>query len=170
MIMAEEWRRIVAVLANRDLRVAFARIVLETEGGRSGTSGASAVRPRDISALEASGLVLRDEGGRARVDEPALRALLTRASREPRPRGPERFLDETGRIASYPSRLRDELALLRLIAGRVLADDEVVDEAELNARLAPFDPDTARLRRALVDRGFLTRTPSGSRYRRECRG
>jgi DNA-binding transcriptional ArsR family regulator len=54
--------------------------------------------------------------------------------------------------------------LLALLAAQ-LPEGEL-SEPEVSARLSVFGDDPAGLRRALVDSGFLWRTPDGSRYRR----
>ena len=58
-------------------------------------------------------------------------------------------------------------AIVCAVAERHGADaSEVVTERELTERLAPFGPDTAALRRAMVDAEVLERTRSGSEYAR----
>lgn len=70
-----------------------------------------------------------------------------------------------GRLASIPARDRKKLVVYRYLVERVFPDpDEVVNERELNMRLALWHPDVATIRRAFVDRGFVRR--DGMSYRR----
>lgn len=90
----------------------------------------------------------------------------------PRPRPAKdditRFLDGTGRIDRYPAAAGERRELLRWVVERALGIDEVLAEAEVNERLAPYAPaaDVAVLRRHLVDHELLERTASGSQYAR----
>lgn len=68
-----------------------------------------------------------------------------------------------GRLVGLPAKRSRRLPLLDLVAqdfepGRVYGADQV-DQA-----LARWHPDTAALRRYLVDEGFLDRLPDGSRW------
>ncbi|MEJ1087203.1 DUF2087 domain-containing protein [Microbacterium sp. Mu-80] len=69
------------------------------------------------------------------------------------------------RIDRYPSQHDERDSFLQFLAGRILAADETLTEAELGTRLDALTTDTARLRRALVDHGILTRDPAGTSYR-----
>ena len=78
-----------------------------------------------------------------------------------------RHYDAGGRLLTWPAResLR-ALCLWTLWARLKPAQD--YSESELNAQLRVFHAfeDHALLRRLLCDRGYLTRTPDGRRYRR----
>jgi hypothetical protein len=69
-----------------------------------------------------------------------------------------------GRLVRMPARLRKKGVILRHILGDVLPDDRAIEEPELNARLARWNPDVAALRRYLVDGGLVDR--AGMTYRR----
>lgn len=70
-----------------------------------------------------------------------------------------------GRLRSIPARERKKLVIYRFLVDRVLPDpDEVVQERDLNMRLALWHPDVATIRRAFVDRGLVRR--DGMAYRR----
>lgn len=69
------------------------------------------------------------------------------------------------RLASIPARERKKLVVYRYLLDRVLPDPgEVVQERDLNMRLALWHPDVATIRRALVDLRLATR--EGMQYRR----
>jgi predicted transcriptional regulator len=73
------------------------------------------------------------------------------------------FTDEEGRFTGFPSQRKKYLVLVRHTL-RAFEPGAEYDEAEVNSRLARFHDDTARLRRSLVDFGFMGRTRSGDRY------
>jgi hypothetical protein len=157
-----DWRPILAALANPHARRLFAAIVLDESPDSIGLSPSK--RRQATTMLVRAGLV-REVGERL-VGQPEVFGRVLVAAAEPRASGPERFLNERGEIDRYPYDATERRALLRLVADRALAVDEVVSEAELNERLAAFGPDTAALRRALVDEEILERTRSGSEYAR----
>jgi hypothetical protein len=66
------------------------------------------------------------------------------------------FLADDGSLRSIPTRIRKRLVILDHLAQR-FEPGEHYDEPEVNARLRPFHPDVAALRRYLVDEGFLDR-------------
>lgn len=159
-----DWRPAVAALANPHVRRVFAQVVLGVETELLGADLGRSRRRRALDTLLAAGLV-REVDGRV-VEEPgAFPRLLAGASR-PRPTGPERFLDGQGRIDRYPVDAAERRALLALVAEQVLGPEEVVTEKMLGERLARFGPDTATLRRSLVEEELLERTRSGSEYAR----
>lgn len=157
--MAEEWRRVVAALANPDLRLTWARLVAGADE-TDATAGLSPARRRKVlEGLRGAGLV--DE---ASVPRPAVFGeLLAAAPVPPQPTGPERFLRD-GRITQYPASQAERRELLGLVAERAFRSGEVLGEREVNERLAAFHDDVAVLRRYLVDAGLLVRTRSGSSY------
>jgi predicted transcriptional regulator len=73
------------------------------------------------------------------------------------------FTDAEGRITSFPSQQKKVLVLLRHVA-RAFAPGVDYSETEVNRLLERFHDDTARLRRSLVDYGFMARDRDGSRY------
>jgi len=157
-----DWRPVIAALANREARAAWARLVL----GEDGLPGNTRER-RALALLAAAGLASRDEDGRFRPEDGVLRRLLaSSAAARPRPQGVERFLRPDGRIDRFPSGSADRDALLAHVAHAALAPDETLGERELTERLAAFADDPVTLRRYLVDAALLTRTPTGSAYTR----
>jgi hypothetical protein len=160
------WRPVFAALANATARRVYAEAVVS--GGASATWNAlSPSRRRHVLALlESSGLVASEGDGSLRADGRVFAEVLAAAPAARRPVGPERFLRPDGRIAAYPAAAGERRELLALIAARAFTDDEILDEREVNARLAAYADDVAVLRRYLVDHELLERTPSGSEYAR----
>jgi hypothetical protein len=73
------------------------------------------------------------------------------------------FLDAEGRIKQFPARRKK----LRVVLGYVSQSFEPgvrYSEKKVKEILARFNPDTARLRRALVDFGFMEREGGGGDY------
>lgn len=66
------------------------------------------------------------------------------------------FLADDGSLRSIPTRLRKRLVVLDHLAQQ-FEPGQHYPEAEVNARLRPFHPDVAALRRYLVEEGFLDR-------------
>lgn len=157
--MAEEWRAVVAALANPDMRLTWVRLVAgasETDA----TAGLSPARMRKVLAgLRGAGLIDEASVPRASV----FTEVLAASPVPPRPSGPERYLRD-GRIDRYPAAQGERAELLALVASRAFRSGEVLTEAEVNERLATFHDDVAVLRRYLVDFGLLVRTRSGSSY------
>lgn len=69
------------------------------------------------------------------------------------------------RLVSIPARERKKQVVYRYLLDQVLPDpQELVQERDLNMRLALWYPDVATIRRALVDLRLATR--EGMQYRR----
>jgi hypothetical protein len=176
---APDPRRIAAVLANDDMRILYASIVL----GQPSTLSAATTK-KALAALIASGLVhygqvdVDGAGGRATVGDAGtsgaprvvasaqvFRDLLAQHPPKIIATGVHRFLRD-GRIDRYPSAAHERIELLRWVVGQALTTDEVLTERDVNERLARFADDVAALRRYLVDAELLERTASGSSYAR----
>lgn len=79
-----------------------------------------------------------------------------------------KFCDTRGRITRWPPRRRQQVICLEYLASKVVMND-VLDEPGINEvikRWIAFG-DHLRVRRALVDHGFIKRYRDGSRYWRE---
>ncbi len=156
------WRHVVAALADPDRRELYARIlVAEADGLPLVAADLNAGQRRRLRGLIGAGLVA-DGGTLVGVD--AFSPLLAAAPPGVAP-GPERFV-RGGRVLGLPRRSADREALFELLAARVLAPDEVVDEATITGRLAGLTDDPVAWRRYLVDAGVLVRDPAGRRYER----
>lgn len=154
----QEWRPIIAALANPDMRRVIGLLIVgdDVEGFLARRSPSR--RRHTVAALRRAGIVDEDLTLREDVFERVLR-------REParRATGIDRFLRD-GRIAQYPANPSERERLLRWVAARALRPGEVIDEREINARLAAFSDDTAVLRRYLVDLGLVERRRDGTEY------
>jgi DNA-binding transcriptional ArsR family regulator len=73
------------------------------------------------------------------------------------------FVGPDGRFAAFPTQAKKALVLVRH-ALQAFAHGETYTEKQVNERLLRFSDDTARIRRAFVDHGFMRRTPDGARY------
>lgn len=73
------------------------------------------------------------------------------------------FVDADGRIKAFPVQAKKALVLVRY-ALAAFAPGVTYSEAQVNETLKRFSDDTARLRRAFVDHGFMQRTPDGAAY------
>jgi biotin operon repressor len=73
------------------------------------------------------------------------------------------YLDGDGRIKAFPVQRKKELALLRHVV-RAFEPGRRYAEKEVNALLRRFSDDTARLRRYLVEFGFMNRQGGGGEY------
>jgi hypothetical protein len=153
--VSERWRGVAAALLNPDLRAVLAESMGVAEMG-------TARRQRAASRLIEIGLLSETDAGVV-FDEAFVRELLAEQPR-PRPSGPLRFLDGSGRIDRYPVQSGDRAELLRWVAEQAFVPGEVLSERATNERLARFTGDVAVLRRYLVDAELLERTRSGSEY------
>jgi hypothetical protein len=73
------------------------------------------------------------------------------------------FLDENGRLITFPAQQKKEEAVLRHIV-KVFEPGKRYSEKEVNEMLSEFNEDTARLRRNLVEFGFMNREGGGGAY------
>jgi len=156
------WRAIIAALSDERAREIYARIVLRQPVEEALDALPAKKARRIVDMLMRAGLAVREEQGYEAVTDVFTRAL-TAAGGPARAEGIDRFFAH-GRLTSYPSRADDRHALLVHLASRVLDPGETIAEKDINQRLSEVTDDTARIRRALVDEGLITRTPSGSRY------
>jgi predicted transcriptional regulator len=76
------------------------------------------------------------------------------------------FSDEDGRFTAFPAQEKKYKVLVR----HVLRDFDVgvrYSEKEVNMKLMRYNKDTARLRRSLIDYGYMARERGGTAYWRE---
>ncbi len=73
------------------------------------------------------------------------------------------FMHEDGRIRAFPAQRKKELAILRHVV-KAFEPGRRYSEKEVNTVLRRFNADTARLRRHLVDFGFMLRQGGGGDY------
>ena len=155
--MTNEWRRVVAALANPERRRVYASLVLGVA-----PDVAAPRLARALAALADAGLVRLSADGSTTVVDNVFADLLA-LEPEIRREGLDRFVVD-GRITQYPAKAALRRELLEWVAGRIPSGDHT--EPALNELLAAFVDDVASLRRYLVDDGLLERTPDGGSYRR----
>jgi hypothetical protein len=120
-----------------------------------------------LGRLVSGALVVEVEKGSYQVDRDAF-ASAARSSRPPRPDEPPdvdgsedevkvlRAFVRDGRLVSIPTSRTKRLVILNRLAA-LFEVGARFDEREVNARLRVWHPDTAALRRYLVDEEFLAR-------------
>lgn len=156
------WRRVMAALANRDVRIAYAQIVL---GEEVLADAKEQRRHRAITVLLEAGLVERTGSDDYQASETIFRDLLSQQPKRQPKTGVDRFL-RLGRIDRYPASAADRRELLAWIVGEAIQPGEDLTERQVNERLLSYTDDVVLLRRYLVDFGLLERTASGSSYSR----
>ncbi|TBN58025.1 DUF2087 domain-containing protein [Glaciihabitans arcticus] len=155
--MSNEWRRVVAALANAERRTVYAALVV------GATPDIPAQRlEKALAALADAGLVSRSTDGTPTVIEGVFAELLA-AEPEVRRDGVDRFIRD-GRIEQYPAKPAQRREILEWAVATLPPGDHT--EAALNQALCLLVDDFASLRRYLVDESLLERTPDGSSYRR----
>ncbi|MFC9353078.1 DUF2087 domain-containing protein [Arthrobacter sp. NPDC057013] len=157
------WRRVMAALANRDARTAYAQIVLGAAPDEMSPSLAGQRRERAIAALLDAGLVERTAGNELEASESIFHDLLTQQPKRQPQTGVARFM-RLGRIDRYPANQTERRELLAWIAGETFEPGEELTERRVNERLLSYTDDVVLLRRYMIDFGVLERTPSGSSY------
>lgn len=156
------WRRVMAALANRDARTAYAQIVL---GEEALADAKEQRRNRATAVLLEAGLVQRTGSGAFQASEAIFRDLLSQQPKRQPKTGVDRFL-RLGRIDRYPASAADRRQLLAWIVSEAIQPGEDLTERQVNERLLSYTDDVVLLRRYLVDFGLLERTASGSSYSR----
>lgn len=73
------------------------------------------------------------------------------------------YLSPDGRLLAFPAQRKKEDAILRYVV-RVFEPGRRYSEKDVNQILAQFSEDTARLRRSLVEFGFMERQGGGGDY------
>jgi len=117
--------------------------------------------------------VVREEDGVYELDEKAIETLARGQFEGKRPQYEEKpddirkvlkaYLSPDGTLKQIPMEKKKMLVILNFIVD-VFAFDATYTEKEVNTILRRFNPDTAVLRRYLVDHGFMAREGNGSKY------
>lgn len=96
---------------------------------------------------------------------PANAELTASDARLTQPAALRRFLDRDARITTWPSKQKDQQAVLDYLIGKFSLGQDYT-EAQVNVLLNAWHTygNPAYLRRYLVDAGLLQRTPDGARY------
>ncbi len=129
---------------------------------RVGLVSARAERPYSVSALDLDRLhvMAREHLAAEALPRLAGDADLGAADRKVL----STFLGDDRRITAFPSQQKKKYLVLVRHTLQAFEPAVVYDEAQVNERLARFNDDTARLRRSLVDFGFMRRDRDGGRY------
>lgn len=96
---------------------------------------------------------------------PANAELNQSDARLTQPAALRRFLDREARVTTWPSKQKDQQAVLDYLIGKFSLGQDYT-EAQVNNLLTTWHTygNPAYLRRSLVDAGLLQRTPDGARY------
>jgi hypothetical protein len=158
---AQDWRPVIAALANDDARRILALLSLGMDADAELASMAPS-RGRHLRARLLGTGVVEEVAGRL-VLLPRRFATMLAADAPRRPQGVMRFVRD-GRIQEFPANSAERHDLLAWVAADAFAPDDTLSEREVNERLADYHSDTALLRRYLVDAGLLRRSSDGSAY------
>ena len=117
--------------------------------------------------------VVREEAGIYELDEKAVEALArgqfegTQPDYTDQPEDARKvlkaYLNADGTLKQIPMDKKKLLVILTFVVD-VFEYDATYTEKEVNTILRRFNPDTAALRRYLVDHGFMAREGDGSKY------
>ena len=117
--------------------------------------------------------VVREEEGVYELDEKAVEALArgqfegTQPDYTDQPEDARKvlkaYLNADGTLKQIPMDKKKLLVILTFVVD-VFEYDAAYTEKEVNTILRRFNPDTAALRRYLVDHGFMAREGDGSKY------
>jgi hypothetical protein len=134
--------------------------------------------PRQLAQIERLGLLQKD-GASYRLDEKALEALSRAVLAGRRPAVEAHSNDENadefertviknyslpdGRLKEIPMQEKKLLAILKHVV-QVFEPGVQYNEKQVNEALKRFHPDSATLRRALVDRHMIVRELNGAAY------
>lgn len=155
----QQWKGVLSILANENLRLAAAELILE-EAATSGRSLTEGQRRKARDRLMKSSLFRSEDGT---FNSSFVTEILGSANEPGGTSGVERFLAK-GRIETYPTRARHRDEVLAWACAKVISGGEILSEKAINERLKTVADDHVLLRRYLVDGGWLVRTASGSEY------
>jgi hypothetical protein len=160
---------VLAALADDERMRVAAAVVLGATSSETVATTAGLPKRRALEALtrlEAAGLLRRDRDGGWHFDIELLREIAREARPREQPDDVGEVDQETaavlrtflrgGRLTQIPTQHAKRLVVLDHIC-RLFDIGVRYSEKEVNAFLRAFHPDTAALRRYLVDEGFLTR-------------
>lgn len=159
MESSNQWRPLVAILANPETRRVAAELMLGATLESATDKLSPSKRARVSEALVNSGMVNAETKA---FEASIFRAILDSVA-VPKQHGIERFLDGN-RIRQYPANLEERGKLLAHVAKSVFRPEEVLTEREVNERLLSYSEDVAVLRRYLVDYQLVERRSDGTEY------
>ena len=117
--------------------------------------------------------VVREEDGIYELDEKAIETLARGQFENKQPQYEDKpddvrkvlkaYLNADGTLKQIPMDKKKLMIILNFIVD-AFSFDATYTEKEVNTILRRFNPDTAALRRYLVDHGFMARESDGSKY------
>lgn len=117
--------------------------------------------------------VVREEDGIYELDEKAIETLARGQFENKQPQYEDKpddvrkvlkaYLNADGTLKQIPMDKKKLMVILNFIVD-AFSFDATYTEKEVNTILRRFNPDTAALRRYLVDHGFMARESDGSKY------
>lgn len=157
------WIQVAAGLKNPAMRELLGQVLT----GQDPERGAAGARSsKDLARWEQIGLLRRGQTGAWELNEQLLGDTLAAAGAAKADRsGINRFFDGT-KLHTLPAKPADRMQVMAYLRDAVIGGDEQLREDQVNERLRVFHPDTALIRRYLVDHGLLLRAVDGSSYRR----
>lgn len=161
-VTSSVWIRVAAGLKNPGMRAVLGAVL----SGAAHTPEPTKQQAKDLARWEQIGLLAPGASGQWNINEELLTRTLAEASNAKADRsGILRYFDGP-RLHTLPAKPADREQVMRYLRDAVIGTDEQLREEQLNERLRVFHPDTALIRRYLVDHALVTRAPDGSSYRR----
>ncbi len=156
------WIQVAAGLNNQSMRQVLGQVLLGQDPRPDAAGSRSA---KDLARWEQIGLLHRAEPGGWELNETLLHETLNAAKASKADRsGIQRFFTGTA-LHTLPAKPGDRLEVLTYLRDAVISSEDELREDQLNERLRVFHPDTALIRRYLVDHGLVLRAADGSSYR-----
>ncbi len=159
MEVSNQWRPLIAILANPHTRRVAAKLMLGASLDATLAGLSPSKRARVVGALVNGGLL----DATTHAFQPDVFRRVLDSVAVAKQEGIQRFLDGK-RIRQYPANLEERGELLAWVANSILAPGEVLTERQVNDRLLPYSEDVAVLRRYLVDYQLVERRSDGTEY------
>ncbi|WP_313814542.1 DUF2087 domain-containing protein [Glutamicibacter sp.] len=158
---AGTWIQVAAGLKNPQMRRVLGQVLA---GGTAEIDARAKQTAKALQRWADIGLLAQNEAGTWQVNEQLLSDTLSAAGEAKADRsGILRFFDGP-QLHTLPSKPADRREVLLYVRNAVIAPGQTLREDQLNERIIVFHPDTALIRRYLVDHGLLLRTADGSSY------
>lgn len=155
------WIQVAAGLKNPAMRQVLGLVLSDQQDGLENPKKQEA---KALQRWKDIGLLRQDEQGAWQLVDQLLDDTLQAASEAKADRsGIQRFFDGP-KLHTLPAKPADRREVLLHLRDAVISVGEVLREDQLNERLRVFHPDTALIRRYLVDHGLLLRAADGSSY------
>ena len=156
------WIQVAAGLKNPQMRTILGQVLA---GQAQEIDAQAKANAKALQRWAGIGLLAQGANGSWQVNEQLLADTLASAGAAKADRsGILRFFDGP-KLHTLPAKPADRREVLLYLRDAVIAEGQVLREEQLNERLGVFHPDTALIRRYLVDHGLLSRAADGSSYR-----